>query len=116
MSTPVATETVVVLTTVGSAAEAATLARTLVDERLAACVNVLPEMASWYRWEGAVNEGQERLLVIKTTRRLLETLQTRVHALHPYDLPEFLVLPVTGGSRGYLNWIVESCRAPESTG
>ena len=111
MSAPTAADMVIVLTTLGPG-EAATLARTLVDERLAACVNVLPEMTSWYRWEGAVQDGRECLLVIKTMRRLLEPLEARLHALHPYDLPEFLVLPVSGGSTAYVQWIIESCRAP----
>lgn len=99
---------VIVLCTFPAEGDAAALARTLVDERLAACVNVLPAMQSIYRWEGAVEEAAERQLVIKTTAARVEALQARLHALHPYDVPEFLVLPVTGGSEGYLRWLSSS--------
>jgi periplasmic divalent cation tolerance protein len=99
---------VVVLTTIGRGADARTLASILVDERLAACVNVLAEMDSTYRWKGGVESERERQIVIKTTVDRLPALQARVHELHPYEVPEFLVLPITGGSEKYLSWIRES--------
>jgi periplasmic divalent cation tolerance protein len=99
---------VVVLTTIGSSTDGQTLASVLVNERLAACVNVLGEMESVYRWKGGVESERERQLVIKTTVDRLPALQTRVHELHPYEVPEFIVLPVGGGSERYLNWIRES--------
>jgi periplasmic divalent cation tolerance protein len=100
---------VVVFTTVAASGEAAgAIARALVDERLAACVNLLPPMRSVYRWEGAVQQDDERQLVIKTTRARVPELWTRLRALHPYDLPEFLVLPIADGSHAYLEWIRES--------
>ena|SRR5436190_22873471 len=99
---------VLVLTTVGSRADAQMLASTLVSERLAACVNVLAEMDSTYRWKGAVESQRERQMVIKTTSERVPALRARVHQLHPYEVPEFVVLPVTGGSEAYLSWIRES--------
>jgi periplasmic divalent cation tolerance protein len=98
---------VIVLTTLDAATDPAPLARTLVDERLAACVNVLPEMQSTYRWRGAVTVEAERQLVIKTSQDRLVDLQTRLLALHPYEVPEFLVLPVSGGTEAYLTWLRE---------
>ena len=83
-------------------------ARTLVEERLAACVNVLPPMTSIYRWKGVIEQDSEQQLVIKTSAARLTALEARVRELHPYDLPEFLVLSASGGSAGYLDWVRES--------
>src|SRR5687768_8767381 len=80
-------------------------ARRLVHDQLAACVNVLPPMLSIYRWQGSVEEASERQVVIKTTRAGLGNLRARVHELHPYDLPEFLVVNIADGGDTYLNWI-----------
>jgi periplasmic divalent cation tolerance protein len=99
---------VIVLTTVGADADAASLARTLVEERLAACVNVLPAMTSIYRWKGAVEQDREQQLVIKTTGERVAALEARIRQLHSYEVPEFLVLPASGGSAAYLQWIGES--------
>jgi periplasmic divalent cation tolerance protein len=98
----------IVLTTLGADADAAALARTLVEEGLAACVNVLPPMTSVYRWKGAVEQDREQQLIIKTAVARLGDLEARLRMLHPYELPEFLVLPATGGSSGYLTWLRES--------
>ena len=99
----------IVLTTIGSNVDAAALARTLVEEKLAACVNVLPVMTSLYRWKGAVEEDQERQLVIKTLASLVPALYVRISKLHEYELPEFLVLDASG-SDSYLAWIEGSVR------
>ena len=107
-------EIVVVLTTVTDNDAADQIARQLVDERLAACVNVLPAMTSFYRWEGQVARDVERQLVIKTTRDRVSALETRLKALHAYDLPEFLVLPVDAGSPAYLHWVAEQTRPDQS--
>lgn len=107
MSAP-ATGVVVVLTTLPAEADAAALARTLVEERLAACVNVLPAMTSVYRWKGSAEEAREQQLVIKTSAARVEDVRTRLRRLHPYDLPEFLVLAVVDGSDDYLAWVLES--------
>lgn len=87
--------------------EAATLARALVEEGLAACVNLLPGIASTYRWKGAVEEAQETLMVLKTSAPRLETLRERFVELHPYEVPEFLVLAVESGLEAYLAWVTE---------
>ena len=99
---------VLVLTTLGGDADAAAFARSLVDERLAACVNILPAVTSVYRWRGTVEQDREQLLVVKTTTDRLAALEARVRQLHPYDLPEFLVIPASGGSAAYLAWVSES--------
>jgi periplasmic divalent cation tolerance protein len=99
----------IVLTTLGADADAATLARTLVDERLAACVNILPVMTSVYRWQGKVEQEREQQMVIKTSSDRVAPLQARLRQLHPYELPEFLVLDATG-SEAYLAWVGESAR------
>lgn len=91
---------------------AATLARGLVEERLCACVNVLPGVRSFFRWEGVVQEADEVLLVVKTKRSALSALQDRLVAMHPYDVPEFVAFDVAAGLPGYLNWIIESVEGP----
>jgi periplasmic divalent cation tolerance protein len=99
---------VVVLTTVETEADAGALARTLVEERLAACVNILPAMTSVYRWKGSVEEAREHQLVMKTSAARVGALETRLRELHRYELPELLVLPVMSGSEDYLRWIKEN--------
>lgn len=99
------TDAVVVLVTTPSAEKAVELARALVEERLAACGNVVPGLRSVYRWEGKVQEDAEALLVLKTTRPRFEALRERVLALHPYQVPEVIALPVEAGSAAYLAWI-----------
>jgi periplasmic divalent cation tolerance protein len=103
------TEIAIVLTTIDADPDAAVLARTLVDERLAACVNVLPPMVSVYRWKGKVEQGREQQLVIKTTADQVAALETRLRALHPYEQPEFLVLSARG-SEQYVAWLSASTR------
>ena len=104
----VATDIVIVFTTLGADADAATFAHTLVEERLAACVNVLPPMISIYRWKGGVEQDREQQLIIKTTSASLGRLQARVRELHPYEVREFLVIPAIGGSDPYLTWVQDS--------
>ncbi len=99
------TDALVVLVTAPTAEQATELARALVAERLAACGNVLPGVRSVYRWEGSVREDAEALLVLKTSRARFEALRDRVLALHPYQVPEVLALPVEAGGAAYLAWI-----------
>ena len=99
-----------VLTTAPDEGVAETLARTLVEEGLAACVNVIPGMRSIYRWEGALQDDSEVMLVIKSQRKRSQALAARIKDLHPYELPEVLVLPVCGSSSAYLDWIVTETR------
>lgn len=87
------------------AASARKLAETLVGERLAACVNQLSGMQSTYRWQGAVTSDSEVLLLIKTTATRLPALRVRLLALHPYELPELIAVPVTSGHEAYLQWV-----------
>jgi periplasmic divalent cation tolerance protein len=102
---------VIVLTTWPASADPGAFATTIVEEKLAACVNVLPVMDSVFRWQGRVDRERERQLVMKTSRATLEALQVRIVSLHPYDVPEVLVLPVIGGSAEYLRWLAESVTA-----
>jgi periplasmic divalent cation tolerance protein len=99
---------VIVLTTFPEDGDAKPLARTLVEERLAACVNILPAMQSIYRWEGKVERASEQQLIIKTAAAHVEALKARIAAMHPYEVPEMLVLPVASGSEEYLQWIHDS--------
>lgn len=93
------------LTTCPDLRSARRLARALVEERLAACVNILPIEQSIYRWRGKIESARERLLVIKSERRVYRALERRVRALHPYELPEIIAVPVVAGHRRYLAWI-----------
>jgi len=102
------TETMVVLTTCGSAEDAGSLARLLVERRLAACVNVVANVASTYRWQGRVEQDQESLLIIKTTAARLADLEATIRTESKYELPEVIALPVQAGSVSYLTWLGES--------
>ena len=106
--TPASTVSIV-LTTLNADTDAAAIARTLIDERLAACVNILSPMTSVYRWQGKVEQDREQQLVIKTASDRVGDLQARLRQLHPYELPEFLVLDATG-SDAYVTWVGESAR------
>lgn len=99
------TSLVLVLTTVGAEMETATLAEALVGDGLAACVGVLPGMVSTYRWEGRVERAQEQQLVIKTTMDRVAALSDRLRALHPYEVPEVLVVPVIDADPRYASWL-----------
>jgi periplasmic divalent cation tolerance protein len=101
---------VLVLTTFPADGDAEKFAAALVDERLAACVNILPPMRSVYRWQGKVEQADERQLVIKTSLRRLKELEKRVKALHPYEVPEFLTLMVDQAGKDYMSWLVQSSR------
>jgi periplasmic divalent cation tolerance protein len=99
---------VLVLTTVGPAFDAAALARELVEQRLAACVNIIPRIESVYRWQGRVETDAEQLLLIKTTRERLDALREALLARHPYDVPEFVVIEPEAMSDAYRAWLVAS--------
>lgn len=98
------------LCTCPDAASAATIAETLVDERLAACVSQLPGLRSVYRWQGRVEQAAEVLLLIKTTDDRFEALTARLRALHPYELPELIAVEAIGGLAPYLHWVAEQTR------
>jgi periplasmic divalent cation tolerance protein len=99
---------VIVLTTLGGHADAVAFGRTLVAERLAACVNVLPPMMSVYTWKGAIEEDIEQQLLIKTTADRIDALKARFNEIHPYEVAEFLVIAVSDGSAAYLQWLAAS--------
>jgi periplasmic divalent cation tolerance protein len=105
MDTP---EYVLVLTTLPADADAPGFAQALVEDRLAACVNLLPLMQSLYRWQGTVEQETERQVVIKTSRLRVNALWERVRELHPYEMPEFVVVPIVDGNQAYLAWVGES--------
>jgi periplasmic divalent cation tolerance protein len=96
---------VIVLTTLPRDHDSSALARTLVNERLVACVNLLPPMRSVYSWRNAVEETDEQQVVMKTTRSQVRALEARIKALHPYEVPEFVVIPIIDGSSDYLAWL-----------
>ncbi len=99
------TDLLLVLTTAPGPDEAARIARALVEERLAACGNVVPGLRSIYRWEGKVEDAPEALLLLKTTRARFPALRERLLALHPCEVPEVLALPVEAGAERYLAWL-----------
>jgi periplasmic divalent cation tolerance protein len=101
-------EHVVALSTVASAEDAERVARELVERRLAACVNIVPRVVSVYRWKGEVQRDDEWLLVIKTRVAAFEKLREALVALHPYEVPELVALPVAAGHLPYLRWIDDS--------
>jgi periplasmic divalent cation tolerance protein len=100
----------VVLTTCGSIEEARSIAHALVDRQLAACVNIVPQIESVYRWQGEVETGAEWLLVIKTTQEVCERVRETLSELHSYELPECIEIGIEDGSAAYLDWIGESVR------
>jgi periplasmic divalent cation tolerance protein len=106
------TDKIVVFNTCGSADEAERLARSLVERRLAACVNVVAPVTSFYRWDGAVTRGEEWLLVIKSSRPLFDALRDAIEAAHTYELPELIALPVIEGSGNYLAWLDRELQPP----
>jgi periplasmic divalent cation tolerance protein len=99
-----------VLTTFGSAEDASRAANALVDEQLAACVNILPSVTSIFRWEGEVQSSSEVLCLIKTTEAGFEKLRARLVELHPYDVPEVIALPIKAGHAPYLEWLTASVK------
>src|SRR6478752_3241056 len=102
------TDKILVLTTASSKDEARKLGRALVERLLAACVNIVPQMGSIYRWEGEVEEAEEWLLIIKTTRTAFERVRDAIKELHSYDVPECISVAIDEGSVDYLSWIGQS--------
>ncbi len=105
------TNVCLVLVTCGNLEEAETMAKTVVQEKLAACVNLVSPASpvrSFYMWEGALQNEPETLLVLKTREERLAALEQRIQSLHSYAVPEFIVLPVISGSKAYLDWVAHS--------
>jgi periplasmic divalent cation tolerance protein len=99
---------IVVLISASSGEEAARIGRALVDEHLAACVNVIPSIRSFFFWEGKTQESQETLMLCKSRKHLMERLVHRIKSLHSYSVPEIIALPIVGGSKDYLTWVREN--------
>lgn len=104
----------VVFTTINDHAQAEKLATALLTERLVACVNILGPCTSLYTWQGKLTQDTEYLLMMKTTAAREATLMARVQALHPYEVPEIIALPIVAGSPSYLHWLTTSVENPES--
>lgn len=104
------TEKILVLTTASSQDEARKIGRALVERLLAACVSIVPQVGSIYRWEGEVEEAEEWLLIVKTTRGAFERVRDAIKELHSYDVPECISVAIESGSMEYLNWLGESVK------
>ena len=99
---------IVVLVTASNEDEAARIGQALVEEKLAACANIIPQVRSIYRWEGKVQDDPEALMLIKTRAQHFDKLEARVRELHSYDVPEVIAIEITSGSKPYLQWLSES--------
>ena len=106
------TDRIIVLSTCSSPEEARSIAGELVSSRLAACVNVVPALSSIYRWQGAVEESSEWLLIVKTRRDLFDAVRKKIEEMHSYQVPEALALPVVDGAPAYLDWWDGELRPP----
>ena len=106
---------VFVYTTHPSLVEAERIGKALLEQRLAACVNILPGMISHYWWQGAIERGEEVVMIIKTRASLAEAVRAAVKALHSYTTPAILVLPIAGGEPGYLDWLMKETEAATSS-
>ncbi len=105
----------VVLVNAASEEQALSIAKALVTERLAACANIVSPIRSVYRWEGAVHDETEHLMIIKTRASLVAKVEARVKALHSYEVPEVIALPIVAGSSSYLDWVFDSTAAEPRT-
>ncbi|MEN3378510.1 MAG: periplasmic divalent cation tolerance protein [Hyphomicrobiales bacterium] len=105
---------VFVYTTYPSLVEAERIGRALLERRLAACVNILPGMISHYWWQGAIERGEEAVMIIKTRASLAEGVRAAVKEMHSYTTPAILVLPIEGGEPGYIDWLMRETKAPTS--
>jgi periplasmic divalent cation tolerance protein len=99
------TDKIIVLSTCDSEEQASRIARRLVEQRVAACVNILPNMRSVYRWQEKIEDAAEFLLVIKSRRDLFAALRAEIEKIHSYDIPEMIAIPVVDGSQAYLGWL-----------
>ena len=103
---------VIILTTASSNKEAEIIGSNLVENKLAACVNIIPNVKSIYRWKGKINKDSEYLLIIKTVKRVEKEVFENIRKLHSYDTPEMITIPITGGEKSYMNWLSRSVSRP----
>ncbi len=108
------TDKVILLTTCEDGAQAESMARSLVEKNLAACVNIVPGIRSVYRWKGEVEAAGEVLLIVKTGRALVQQVRAAIEQLHSYELPESVALPIVDGGAAYLEWLDQGLRAERS--
>jgi periplasmic divalent cation tolerance protein len=101
---------VIVLITASSKEEAVAIGKALVDEHLAACANIVPEIFSFFFWQGKMQDARETLLIVKSRLPIMDRIVERVKSLHSYSVPEVIALPIVAGSREYLDWVTESVR------
>ena len=99
------TDKIVILSTCAGEEEAERLSRLLLDDRLAACVNVIRPMRSYYHWKGAIETAEECLLIIKSSRELFDSVRQVLEQAHSYEIPEVLAIPVVDGAKNYINWL-----------
>lgn len=104
-----ATKFSIVLVTAPDLKTARKLAKAALQARLIACANLVPKIESHYRWQGKIQSGAEVLMILKTTKSKLSTLEKLILSKHPYDTPEFLILPLNAGSKKYLDWLAQNC-------
>ncbi|MCU1232731.1 MAG: CutA1 divalent ion tolerance protein [Candidatus Solibacter sp.] len=104
------TDKIVVLSTCATAKDAERMACALITSHLAACVNVVPQIRSYYRWKGELESAAEFLLIIKSSRDLFDALKLELEKLHPYEVPEVLAIPIVAGAENYLNWLGHNLR------
>jgi len=107
------TDKIVIFSTSATEEEAERLTRVLLDARLAACINVIPRVRSFYRWKGAIESGDECLLLIKSSRGLFGELKAALEKVHSYEVPEVVALPVVEGAANYLEWMTTNLRGHE---
>lgn len=104
------TDAIIVLTTVERSEDGERIAKLLVEREIAACVQILPQMNSIYRWQGKVEKASEHILIVKTRRELYSAVESEIRANHPYQLPEIIALAIENGSKEYLSWLVDATK------
>ena len=107
-------DAIIVMVTTPSEEEAAALGKILVEQRLVACVNVIPKVKSIFQWDGKISEEEECLMILKTRKTLFKPLEKTIMAQHSYDVPEIIALPIVEGSQSYLSWVHDMTRNPDS--